>query len=75
MEERYGYLKDQKNDVETAQRNGVSDPGDHQEMEAIFRREFARIQAAFSPDLRGPLWRWAGDLVPGGRDGRAPLRH
>ena len=49
MEERYGYLKDQKNDVETAQREleGVIQEIT-QEMEAIFRREFARIQAAFS---------------------------
>ena len=49
VEERYGYLKDQKNDVETAQREleGVIQEIT-QEMEAIFRREFARIQAAFS---------------------------
>ena len=49
VEERYGYLKDQENDVETAQREleGVIQEIT-QEMEAIFRREFARIQAAFS---------------------------
>ena len=49
VEERYGYLKDQKNDVETAQREleGVIQEIT-QEMEAIFRRELARIQAAFS---------------------------
>ena len=73
VEERYGYLKDQKNDVETAQREleGVIQEIT-QEMEAIFRREFARIQAAFSQTFA--------DLFGGGQgtlslEGRAPLRH
>lgn len=49
VEERYCYLNDQKTDVETAQQEleGVIH-GITAEMEAIFRREFARIQEAFS---------------------------
>ncbi len=49
VEERYNYLFGQKTDVETAQQDlegiiaGITD-----EMEEIFRREFAKIQAAFS---------------------------
>lgn len=48
VEARWQYLTDQKNDVETAQREleGVID-GITREMDQRFRQEFARIQAAF----------------------------
>lgn len=49
VEERYAYLNDQKNDVDTARREleRVMD-GITAEMEEVFRREFARIQEAFA---------------------------
>lgn len=49
VEERWNYLNDQKTDVETARREleGVIREITR-EMEEIFRREFAKIQTAFS---------------------------
>lgn len=60
VEERYGYLNDQKNDVDTARREleRVMD-GITAEMEEVFRREFARMQQAFSETFA--------DLFGGGR--------
>ena len=60
VEERYRYLTDQKTDVETARQEleGVID-GITREMETIFRREFAKVQAAFAQTFA--------DLFGGGR--------
>ena len=60
VEERYRYLTDQKTDVETAcqELEGVID-GITREMETIFRREFAKVQAAFAQTFA--------DLFGGGR--------
>ena len=49
IEERYRYFHDQKTDVETARRELEGIIGEiTQEMEEIFRREFAKIQQAFT---------------------------
>ena len=60
VEERCRYLTDQKTDVETARQEleGVID-GITREMETIFRREFAKVQAAFAQTFA--------DLFGGGR--------